>query len=305
MTTLCPIAPRAILLTTVGTLMTACEEPGPDAYGSFESVEVAVAAEATGPLVRLDLEEGSVLAQGQLVGQVDTVQLSLQHRELEIQREASRTRGVEAAAAVRSLQAQLRSAEADLERTQRLFSAEVATASELSRLQANVESLEAQIDGARARVALARHDGDAIGARIDQLRDRVARAAIENPVAGTVLTTFAEAGEFVQQGRTLYAIAPLDTLVLRAYVSGGQLSALELGAEVDVQFDDRGGTLGVRSGRVTWISAEAEFTPTPIQTREERVDQVYAVKVRVPNEDGRLKIGMPGEILFSAAAPGS
>ncbi|MGI9625957.1 MAG: HlyD family efflux transporter periplasmic adaptor subunit, partial [Longimicrobiales bacterium] len=105
----------------------------------------------------------------------------------------------------------------------------------------------------------------------------------------------------VQQGRTLYSIAPLDTLVLRAYVSGGQLSRLELGGQAQVRFDTGDGTLSTRQGRISWISPASEFTPTPIQTREERVDQVYAVKVRVPNQDGRLKIGMPGELVLAIA----
>ena len=140
--------------------------------------------------------------------------------------------------------------------------------------------------------------------RIAQLRERIDRASVRNPIGGTVLTTMVEAGEVVQPGAPLYTIAPLDTLVLRAYVSGGQLARLALGDEVAVQFDAGPETLERRMGRLTWIASEAEFTPTPIQTREERVDQVYAITVRVPNEDRRIKIGMPGELILRSSGSG-
>ena len=59
---------------------------------------------------------------------------------------------------------------------------------------------------------------------------------------------------------------------------------------------DRADSIATMRGRVTWIASGAEFTPTPIQTRDERADQVYAVKIAVPNPTARLKIGMPGEL---------
>jgi HlyD family secretion protein len=119
-------------------------------------------------------------------------------------------------------------------------------------------------------------------------------------VAGVVLATYAERGELVQPGQPLYKVANLDTLTLRAYVSGAQLPAVRLGQPVGVVVDAGGDALRTLSGRVSWIASQAEFTPTPIQTREERTEQVYAVKVRVPNPDGALKIGMPGELVLDA-----
>jgi len=115
---------------------------------------------------------------------------------------------------------------------------------------------------------------------------------------------FVEPGEFVQPGAPLYKIADLSTLTLRAYVGGGQLPELQIGQAVGVQVDGPGGELRTLQGRVVWIASEAEFTPTPIQTRDERADQVYAVKVRVPNADGLIKVGMPGELVLSTKAPG-
>lgn len=284
----------------------ACDAEPPDAYGNFESREVVVSSEATGTLVRFDAEEGDEIAAGVVVAQVDTIQMALQAAELTLQEESAGLRAVEAAAQVRSLEAQLATGRSDLERVQRLFDREAATAGDLNRLEGSVASLEAQIDGARARVRLAGQEAAIVASRAEQLRDRIRRAAVRNPIGGTVLTTLVEAGEVVQAGRPLYTIAPLDTLTLRAYVTGNQLARLRVGEAVTVQFDSGSGGLESRDGRLTWVASQAEFTPTPIQTRDERVDQVYAVKVLVPNLDGRLKIGMPAElVLDSVGAAGA
>lgn len=287
-------------------LVSGCSEDRADAYGNFESREVTVASEATGRLQRLDVTEGDVIAAGQPVALVDTLQLSLQAREQSLLLEAVRIRAEEAAAQLRALQAQLSTAEVDYERSRRLFDQGASTSSDLNRLSGAVASLGEQAAAADARVRLA-HQEERIGlARLDQLRDRIDRATVVNPRSGTVLTTMAEAGEFVQPGRPLYSIAPLDSLVLRAYVSGNQLSALRVGSTVAVLFDSGNGTLTEREGRLTWVASEAEFTPTPIQTRDERVDLVYAMKIIVPNPTGELKIGMPAEVrLLPAEGTGS
>jgi HlyD family secretion protein len=281
----------------------ACNGEQPDAYGNFESTEVVVSAEAAGTLIRFDLDEGDEVAMGQVVAQVDTIQMALQSEELGLQEEAARLRAVEASAQVRSLEAQLQTQRTDLERMQRLFDRNAATAGDLNRLDGSVTSLLAQIDGGRARVRLARQEESIVASRLAQLRDRIRRATVRNPITGTVLTTMSEAGEIVQPGRALYTVAPLDTLILRAYVTGNQLASLRVGEGVLVQFDSGTGDLESRPGRLIWVASQAEFTPTPIQTREERVDQVYAVKVRVANADRRLKIGMPAELVLDSVAP--
>ena len=137
-------------------------------------------------------------------------------------------------------------------------------------------------------------------ARVAQIRDRLARSAVTNPQNGTVLTIYARAGEVVQSGHPLYKVADLDTMVLRAYVTGGQLSSVRLGQPVQVHVDQGGGALRSMPGTVTWISPSAEFTPTPVQTRDERADLVYAVKIRVANPEGVLRIGMPGDVTLAA-----
>ena len=279
-------------------LLAGCREEKPDAYGNFEATEVVVSAEVGGQLLQFEPDEGERLAGGVLTALVDTGTQSLARQELVSQRAASATRVTEAQAQVRVLRAQLATAREEYARTLRLFRAEAATAQELNRAEGEVRTLEQRIAAAEAAVGAVGQDVGSVDVRVAQAEDRIRKSRVVNPVAGTVLTTYAEAGEYVQPGQPLYKIANLDTLTLRAYISGAQLPALRIGAPVRVRVDRDGETLDELPGRVSWIAAQAEFTPTPIQTRDERTEQVYAIRVRVPNPAGRLKIGMPGEVVL-------
>jgi HlyD family secretion protein len=293
-----------LILGAVAPLLTACDEEEPDAHGNFEAREVVVSAEVGGQLLRFEPDEGERLAAGAVVGQTDTTALGLQREELIAQRGASRTRTTEAEAQIDVLQAQLATAREEYQRTLRLFRAEAATAQQLNQNEGEVRVLQKRIEAARAQTGVSRQQVGGAEARIQQIEAQIAKSRITNPIAGTVLTTYAEAGEFVQPGQPLYKIADLDTLTLRAYVSGAQLASFPIGGRVQVQIDAGKDELMTLPGRVTWIASEAEFTPTPIQTREERTDQVYAVKIRVPNPNGTIKIGMPGEVVFTEDARG-
>ena len=143
---------------------------------------------------------------------------------------------------------------------------------------------------------------NAISAQTAQIEDRLAKSTITNPVAGTVLTTFARVHELVRTGSPLYRIADLSSLDLRAYLSETQLSEISIGEKVTVYFDGPAASLIATEGIVTWISASAEFTPRTVQTRDERTNLVYAFKVRVKNPDGKLKIGMPADVRFATSA---
>lgn len=287
---------RSRALPALLALLAACGPDEPDAYGNFEADEVVVSAEASGRLVRFDAEEGETLAAGAVVGQIDTLALALQRAEVESRGEASLTRTREARAQIDVLRAQLATASDELARTRRLFDAEAATAQQLDRASGEVRVLRERIEAARAQTGVAQEEAGGAEARIRQIELQIERSRVVNPVAGTVLATYAEAGELVQPGAPLYRVADLRTLTLRAYVTGAQLAGVRLGEEVRVAVDSAGGGLRRLAGRVVWIASEAEFTPTPIQTRDERADQVYAVKVRVPNPDGVLRVGMPGEL---------
>jgi len=297
---------RSISITTVlaAVLLGGCREDEPDAYGNFEAAETVVSAEGSGRLLRFEPREGQALAEGAVVALIDTTALALQTQELASQEAASRTRTLEAEAQIGVLQAQLATAREEHARTLRLYRAEAATAQQLNLAEGEVRVLEERIQAARAQTESVRQEVGGVQARTAQVQEQIRKSQVVNPAAGTVLAAYAETGEFVQPGQPLYKVADLRTLTLRAYVSGAQLTAVRLGQPVTVQVDGPDDEARLRfPGTVTWISAEAEFTPTPIQTREERTEQVYAVEVRVPNPDGVLKIGMPGEVVLPAAAP--
>jgi HlyD family secretion protein len=294
---------RRTSLAATALLLVACGKDEPDAYGNFEATEVVVSAEGSGRLLRLDAREGEPLAAGAVVALIDTTTLALQTRELASQEASSITRTREAAAQTDVLRAQLATAREEHARTLRLYRAEAATAQQLNLAEGEVRVLEARIAAAREQIRGAEQQVGGIQARTAQVQEQIRRAQVVNPAAGTVLTTYAEAGEFVQPGQPLYKVADLRALVLRAYVSGAQLPAVRIGQRVGVQVDAGPDERRTLQGTVTWISPEAEFTPTPIQTREERTEQVYAVQVRVANPDGLLKIGMPGELVLAPAPP--
>ena len=305
----------------------------PDAYGNFEATETRVSAQAEGRLLAFDVDEGDRLAVGQTVGLVDTTQLVAQRdalraqrrnllgqqRSLRVQSAATRAQTTEADATAGALAAQLETAEEELARTQRLYADQAATARELNEREGAVRALREQLRQARARVATVRVQADVpdvqagaiedqvagIDAQLRQIEDRIANATVTNPTQGTVLSVLTETGVVVQTGSPLYTVADLSMLKLRAYATGDQLARLRLGETVDVLVDDGDGGLRSLRGEVVWIAADAQFTPTPIQTRAERAELVYAFDVRVDNADGLLKVGMPGEVRFADRAEAS
>lgn len=283
----------------------ACETADePDAYGRFEAREVAVSSEVGGPLLRFDVREGQRLAADAVVGRVDTVDLSLQRRELQSRTRSARARVEEVRARMASLEAELGTAREEHDRTVRLLRDDAATAERESRTRGRVRALEEQVRAARSQAEAAREEAAALEARAEQVEERIRRSHVRNPTAGTVLATYAEPGELVQAGAPLYRIAPLDTLLLRAYVDGAQLTRVRIGRTVRVQYDVGPDARRSVDGLVRRVAPEAEFTPTPIQTRDERTDLVYAVEIAVPNPEGALKIGMPGELFLSDGTEG-
>lgn len=289
---------RRLLLSIV--FLAACNRASePDAYGTFEANEVVVSSETTGQLLTFTPVEGAQLAKGTVVGIVDTSQLSLEKRQLIAQKEATGSRATEVTRQIAALEIQRTIARRAYERTRRLFDEKAATAQQLDQAERDYRVLGAQIDALRAQRQSVSREVTSGDARVAQIAERLGKSQIENPERGTVLATFTRAGEIVQPGQPLYRIANLDTLTLRAYVAEAQLHALKLGGQVQVNVDMGDGKTTALPGTLTWISSKAEFTPTPVQTRDERADLVYAVKVRVPNQRGLLKIGMPGDLNLS------
>lgn len=274
----------------------------PDAYGNFEANEVSVSAQTSGQLVWFTPVEGTQLAAGAVAGLVDTTQLALERAQMVAQREATSARVAEAGNQVQVYQAQLAIAQRNYERMRRLFEQSAATAQQRDQAEREYRTLVAQIAASRAQQQSVSREVASTTARVAEITDRIAKSKIVNPEAGTVLATYAKAGEVVQTGVPLYKIADVDTLIMRAYITESQLSSVRLGQRVQVHVDQGGGKLLTVPGEVRWVSSKAEFTPTPIQTRDERADLVYAVKIYVPNPKGVLKIGMPGDVTLTAAA---
>jgi HlyD family secretion protein len=285
-------------LTLATFVAAACTNDEPDAYGNFEATEVTVAAEVGGRLLAFALEEGDRIARDTVVGVVDTVPLALERSALVARRAAAQARTREAAAHIAALEVQRAIADRELARTERLLKQAAATAQQGDRAERDARVAREQLGGARAARAGALQEVGALDAQVASLDDRLDRSRVRSPLAGTVLARYVEPGEFVQPGQPLFKLASLDSLTFRAYVAQAQLTGLRLGQEVRVGVD-RGDSIATVPGRITWIASSAEFTPTPIQTREERADQVYAVKVAVANPEGRLRIGMPGELVLA------
>jgi HlyD family secretion protein len=295
------VARLAVLLVTVAVSACGGDDP-PDAYGNMEATEVVAGAQATGQLESFRALEGVRLDAGEIVGTIDASTMELQLQQVVAQRTASASRVDEVTKQIAVLEVQLAMARRSYERMRRLFEVQAATAQQLEQAEREYRTLIAQIEAAAAQRTTASRDVAATDARVAQIRDQIGKSRIVNPLRGTVLATYTKAGEFVQTGQPLYKIANLDTMELRAYVSEPQLARVKIGQQVRVSVDAENQERQVLTGVISWIASEAEFTPTPIETREERSNLVYAIKVRVPNRNGILKIGMPADVAFTAAA---
>ncbi len=280
-----------------------CSKTAPlsDAYGNFEAREVTVAAEASGRLLQLEVEEGGQLQAGQTVGLVDTVPLHLSRLQLRAALEALHHKMQDAGPQIAVLEAQKQVLERELHRSEALLERNATTPKQLDDLKGQLEVVGQQILAAKGQERVANRsilaETGPLQAQIRQLDDQIARCYLYNPVSGTVLLKWCEASEIIAAGKPLYKIADLETMTLRAYFSGEQLPHIKIGQLVKVLVDDTRDTNRTLTGRITWISSEAEFTPRIVQTKEARVNLVYAVKIQVKN-DGTIKIGMPGEVML-------
>lgn len=272
-----------------------------DASGSFEAEEYIISSEANGIIKELNIEEGQVLKAGQNIGYIDSTQLFLKKKQLEAQIVAALGKKPNIALQLSVLNDQLKAAETEKVRVSNLVKGDAATPKQLDDLNAQIEVIKSQIDAQKSTLNISsqsiNNEVAAIQVQVEQLIDQLEKCTIRNPVEGTVLTKFAKANEMTGMGKPLYKIADIENITLRAYITGNQLSEVKLNQKVDVMTDDGKGGYDVTDGTITWISDKAEFTPKTIQTKNERANLVYAIKVNVRN-DGKYKIGMYGEIKF-------
>ncbi len=272
-----------------------------DASGRFEATEVIVSAEVAGKLVSFAVTEGDTLAQGETVGCIDTVQLSLRIRQLAASIRGTDSRQSDIAKQIAVTQQQISTQYVEQHRIEQLLKADAANRKQLDDINAQIALLERQLSAQRSTLESGNRglseDARALSVQIEQLEDQIVKSRISSPIRGTVLEKYAEAGEMAAAGRPLFKVADVEYLFLRAYVTADQLTRLKLGQAVTVYSDFGAKERRSYPGKITWISDQAEFTPKTIQTRNERADLVYALKVAVRN-DGYLKIGMYGELTF-------
>jgi HlyD family secretion protein len=287
-----------IIIIAVTGLFSCSDNHRSDAYGTFEAIEVLVSSEANGRLLSFDINEGDVVSEGKVVGRVDTTDLYLRVLQIGKQQQALDARIASINSQIRVLQQQLANLTVDRERIEKLFDEGAATQKQLDDVKGQYDLLVEQIASTRVGKESVLSDKDTLEVQKEQIRESIGKCYITNPVQGTILNKYAETGEVTTFGKPLYKIANLDEIKLKVYISGAQLSEVKIGQEVEVLIDKGKKDYTRLSGKVSWISPEAEFTPKIIQTKEERVNLVYAVKVLVKN-DGTLKIGMPGEVNFN------
>lgn len=265
-----------------------------DGYGNFEATEITISAENNGKLIQFDVDEGDVLKKGQFIGYIDTIPLTLKREQLEVSKAviSSKSKGVLSQIAV--LNSKLKTANTNKARVENLIKDNAGTQKQLDDITGEMDVIKNQIRSVEIQNAPVVNELKSIDVQLKQIDDQIKKSKIINPENGTVLTKYAEPNEITVFGKPLYKIADLNTMQLRVYISETQLANIKIGQEVTIKIDDAD-AMKTYKGIVSWIASEAEFTPKIIQTKEERVALVYAVKVDVKN-DGSLKIGMPAEM---------
>ena len=291
-----------------------------DASGTFEADEVVVSSSANGEIIFFNADEGSVLTKDSLVALVDPTGLSLQKEEVEAAIQALNQQTINVEPQVKLLEEQLSVQQSQLDnllheknRIENLVKADAATGKQLDDINAQVDVVKKQMAVTQQQINVQkntvgtqnrgiRSQQKPLEKKAAQVEDMLRKTGIKNPVEGTVITKYAEAGEITTMGKAMYKIADLSELYLRAYITGNQLPQIKLNQVVKVMIDAGAKKYKEYSGSITWISDKAEFTPKTIQTKEERANLVYAIKVKVKN-DGYLKIGMYGEIKLNPQTP--
>ncbi|MDR1055487.1 MAG: efflux RND transporter periplasmic adaptor subunit [Prevotellaceae bacterium] len=272
-----------------------------DASGTFEATEILVSSEASGRIETLDVEEGKLLEAGKMVGYIDSTQLYLKKLQLMSSRKALQVSRPDINKQIVATQEEISQLKIEKIRIENLLKGDAATQQQFDNIDAQLKVVEgklaAQMNSLQSNIGNLNEQSVAIAIQITQIDNQLAKCQIVNPVTGTVLKKYAEAFEINSPARPLYKIADIGTLYLRAYIRSEQLTQLKLGQMLTVYTDFGANNRKEYSGKISWISDKAEFTPKTIQTKDERANLVYAVKIAVKN-DGYLKIGMYGDIKF-------
>jgi len=289
------------LLLFVGLYSCKTNKTASDAYGVFEATEIIVSSESNGKVLYFNVEEGKTYQQGELLGCVDTVQIYLQIKQLDASIGAAMARRPDLPSQVRALYNKLETLNKEKNRIATLVAANAASSKQLDDINAEIDMTNSQIAAVESNLTITNkaimEEVEAMRFQKMQLQDALTKSYIKAPITGTVLKKYIEPNELAFQGKPLFKIADIENMFIRVYITEDMLSTISLGQPVEIHLDMPGDKEKVMEGRVCWISAKAEFTPKMIQTKNERVNLVYAVKVAFKN-DGSAKIGMPGDVKF-------
>lgn len=289
------------LVIATALILSACENGNGtyDASGVFEATEVIVSAKGTGELMQFDIQEGQQVEANKQVGYIDTTQLYLKKVQLLANMKAVESRHYNVSKQIASIQQQIVTQKTEQNRYENLVKSNAANQKQLDDVNAQIALLEKQLAAQTETLENSNKSvtGESLGleAQVAQIEDQIKKCIITSPINGTVLSKYAEQGELAAQGRTLFKVADIANMNLRVYITADQLTALKIGQQVKVYADQGKSDRKEYQGTIIWISDKAEFTPKTIQTRDERANLVYAVKVAVKN-DGLIKKGMYGEI---------
>jgi HlyD family secretion protein len=268
-----------------------------DAYGNFEATEIIISAQANGEILNLGIEEGDVLKANQIVGLIDTTDLFLRKKLLGQQIKTIRSSLVSISSEIDVQKQQLENNTISQKRITKLYDQGAATKKQLDDINGLVDVNKKMIISIKSKKQSILDQIEGVKIQIEQIEEAISKSVIKIPSPGTVIVKYAEQGELASMGKPLFKIADINKIKLKVYISGDQLPNIKLGDIVEVLYDKNTKSNNLTKGRVIWISGTAEFTPKTIQTKEERVNLVYAVKILVDN-DGSIKIGMPGEMNF-------
>jgi len=273
-----------------------------DASGTFEATEVIVSAEATGRILSFDIEEGQTLTCNELIGRIDSTQLYLHKQQIISNKKALQSSRPDIKKQIAAIQQQIATAKSERKRFENLVKANASNQKQVDDINAQIAVLEKQLDAQKTTLQTTNQgisdNSEGVTFQAEQLQDQLQKCKIISPIAGTVLVKYAEMGEVASPGKALFKIADTSHMILRAYVTADQLSQLKIGQKVKVTSDFGKDQNRDYAGTLAWISSKAEFTPKTIQTRDERANLVYAVKINVKN-DGLIKIGMYGNVKFN------
>ena len=272
-----------------------------DAYGVCEATEITVSSESNGKMLTFNIEEGQAYEAGQTLGCIDTMQTYLQIKQLEASINAVLARRPNATSQIKVLEDKLATLNKEKQRVHNLIEANAASTKQMDDIQAEINITKSQMAATRSTLSTQDQslleEVEAMRFQLQQLRHVMESCKIKAPITGTIINKYIEENELAYQGKPLFKMADLTNMFIKVYITEDELASVKLGQKAIVRLDNKDGKPIRLEGTVSWISPKAEFTPKMIQTKNERANLVYAVKISFKN-DGSAKIGMPGDVIF-------